>query len=64
MTKYLKVITETPYDEITSYQELTDADLEAGEKHLEQIAADLFHNECNYGYDVVDESDVPEGERP
>lgn len=62
MKRYIRVITETPYDEITEYQELTPVDLELGEKHLEEIAADMFHNNCNYGYSVVDENEVPEDE--
>lgn len=28
-----------------------------------QMASDTFFNECNYGYSVVDESDVPEDQR-
>lgn len=60
MKRYIKVVTETPYDEITEYQELG---LDETEASIEQIAADIFHNSCNYGYSVVDESDVPEGER-
>jgi hypothetical protein len=58
--KYLRVITETPYQEITSYQELTG---EESETELADYADGMFHNECNYGYSVVDESEVPEDER-
>jgi len=61
--KYIRVVTTTPYDEITEYQELDPSDLEKGERHLEGIATDLFHNNCNYGFSVVDEADVPEGDR-
>jgi hypothetical protein len=61
--RYIRVVTSTPYDEITEYQELDPEDIAAGEEHLEQIAADMFHNNCNYGYSVVDESEVPEGGR-
>lgn len=62
MSKYLKVVTSTRHDEYTEYEELTDRDLEDGEEsdHLASLAADTFFNNCNYGYSVVDESEVPE----
>ena len=60
MKKYLKVITETPHDTITSYAELSG---EETESQIADSAEDLFHNVCNYGYSVVDESEVPEDER-
>jgi hypothetical protein len=58
--KYIRVITETPYDTITEYQEIEGDETE---KALEGIASDIFYNSCNFGYKVVDESEVPEGER-
>lgn len=58
--RYLKVITETPYDTIYSYSELDGTEKD---KQLANIAQDLFHNECSYGYEVVDEADVPEDDR-
>lgn len=33
------------------------------EKDFEELAADAFHNECNYGFSVVDTSEVPEDQR-
>lgn len=63
MKKYIRVVTTTPYDDIVEYQELDPSDLEAGEEHLKRIAADLFYNNCSYGFSVVDEAAVPEEEK-
>lgn len=60
--RYLRVDIEIPYDSTAVFTPL-DPLTEYTDKDLEQLAEDLFHNECNYGYSVVDESDVPEGER-
>lgn len=63
MTKrYVRVVTSTPYDEITEYQELDVGGVD-DEKSVESIARDMFHNNCNYGHSVVDESEVPKEER-
>jgi len=63
--KYLKVVTSTRHDEYTEYEELSDEDLKDGEEsdHLASLASDLFYNNCNYGYSVVDEDEVPEDQR-
>lgn len=60
MTKYVKVNISTPYDEFTDYVEVGD---EISEKEVEETAADTFYNRCNYGFKLVDESEVPEDER-
>lgn len=62
MTKYVRVVTSTPYDEITDYAELSPEEAD-DDKSVERAAADLFYNNCNYGYSVVDESEVPEEHR-
>lgn len=58
--KYLRVDTETPYDTITEYQEITGEETQAV---LDGYAEDMFNNNCNYGSQVVDEADVPEEDR-
>lgn len=60
MKKYVEVIIETPYDEFTDYYELPP---DADEETAADMAATGFHNRCNYGYSIVDETQVPEGER-
>jgi hypothetical protein len=60
--KYLRVITETPYDSFTDYEELSPGQ-EGDDVLLASTAADMFHNRCNYGFTVVDESEVPKGDR-
>lgn len=62
MVRYLRVDIETRYDSTSVFTAL-DPLTEYTDKDLERVAEDLFYNECNYGYSVVDESDVPEGER-
>ena len=60
--RYLRVVINTPYDSSYVYEPL-DQLSEYTEKDLDSIAQDIFYNEYNYGFDVVDESDVPEHER-
>ena len=63
MTKYLEIISEFPCSNTgqqTDYVRLDDN--EDAESQLD-IAEDAFHDVCSFGFEVVDESDVPEDER-
>lgn len=62
MSRYLRIDIEGPYvgTDRTSYVELTGDETEAV---LDEIAYDAYLEYASYGYSVVDEGDVPEGER-
>ena len=64
MAKYLKVSIEGPVigSDVTHYEKL-DGLTGYTEKDLDQIAADVVANYYSYGGSVVDESEVPEGDR-
>lgn len=59
--KYLRVDCEV--GTVDKIFEALDPLTEYSEDDLREMAADLFNNEYSYGYRVVDESEVPEGER-
>lgn len=62
MGKYLKVHISGRYGDETHYVELDDREYSDGELH--EIAQGCFNNEYSWGVgDVVDENEVPEGER-
>ncbi len=60
MSKYVRIVTSTPYDELVDYVKVGD---DISEEGVSETAADAFFNRCNYGYKLVDESEVPEDER-
>ncbi len=62
MARYLRVDIDRGLagQDVTEYIEL---DGDETEDDRNQMAADAFANHCSYGHSVVDESDVPTGER-
>lgn len=58
--KYLKVHIETPTDQADLYAQL---DSEFTEKQLLEIGQDMVNEYASWGFDLVDASDVPEGNR-
>ena len=62
MARYLRVDIETIHDSYPVFDRLDDL-TEYTENELEEVAEVLFGNECNYGYSVVDESEVPAEDR-
>ncbi len=62
MKKYLRVDIERGIagEDVTVFHPLDGDETEADRK---QTAADIFQDKCNYGFSVVDESDVPEDQR-
>ncbi|AVO22544.1 hypothetical protein PBI_PAEDORE_61 [Streptomyces phage Paedore] len=63
--KYLKVEIEGKFvgSDVTLYARL-DGDEEYTDADLDEIAQNLVNEEFPWGQSVVDERDVPEGERP
>ena len=63
--KYLKVDIEGKFvgSDVTLYARL-DGDEEYTDADLDEIAQNLVNEEFPWGQSVVDERDVPEGERP
>lgn len=61
MKKYLKVVIDGKYDSETHYIELEDQ--EYTEAELLQFGQDIVNEQYSWGQSVVDESEVPEGER-
>lgn len=62
--RYLKVTIETPYDTLVRYTPLEDGK-EYSEDDLMAIGQDLVNEVCSWGIGerLLDESEVPEGER-
>ena len=62
--RYLKVTIETPFDTIVRYTALDD-DTEYSEADLLEIGQDTVNEVCSWGIGetLLDESEVPEGER-
>lgn len=60
--KYLRVTVEGPYDTTTVYEAL-DPLTEYTEKDLLEIGQDVVQNVYTWGHAVVDESEVPDGDR-
>lgn len=60
--KYLKVTVEGPYDTTTVYERL-DPLTEYPEEDLLRMGADLVQNVYSWGHAVVDEDEVPVGDR-
>lgn len=66
MKKYLKVHIEGPCinDDVTKYEELEDYDESPWtEAELLDRAQEMVNETYTWGHDVVNEEDVPEGER-
>ncbi|AFU62113.1 hypothetical protein D854_gp29 [Streptomyces phage R4] len=63
--KYLKVEIEGKFvgSDVTLYARL-DGDEEYTDADLDEIAQNLVNEEFPWGQSVVDERDVPEGDRP
>lgn len=62
--RYLKVTIETPYDTIVRYTPVEDG-TEYSRDDLEKIGQNTVNEVCSWGIGegLVDESEVPEGER-
>lgn len=62
--KYLKVEIEGKFtsSDITAYTPL-DPLTEYSDVDLRELGQEIVNNELPWGYEVVDEDDVPEGER-
>lgn len=62
--RYLKVTIETPFDTLVRYTPLDDG-TEYSQADLIQIGQDLVNEVCSWGIGerLLDESEVPEGER-
>lgn len=62
--KYLRVHIEGPVvgSDVTHYEPM-DGVTEYTERDLDEIAAEAVQNYYSYGHKVVDESEVPEGDR-
>lgn len=59
MSKILRVSCESDFGSQTTYFRVADDETEA---RLEDIASVEFYNFANYGYSIVDESEVPSDE--
>ncbi|WP_327292483.1 hypothetical protein [Streptomyces sp. NBC_01198] len=64
MKRYVKVDIEGKFvgTDVTVFTPLDDGK-EYSPDELEEIAQDVVNQEYTWGFDVVDESEVPEGER-